>query len=416
MINYNRFVLDNGLTVLVHEDTATPIAAFNMLYNVGPRDENPERTGFAHLFEHLMFGGSANIKDFDDPLQLAGGESNAFTNNDVTNFYQTLPAQNIETAFWLESDRMKQLAFSKKSLEVQRKVVLEEFSETTLNTPYGDVWHELMDLAYKKHPYRWPTIGKVPQHVRDATLEDVKSFFYAHYRPNNAVLTVAGNVKTENIKLLAEKWFGDIEKGEIIPRNLPKEPIQTERRFKEKAADVPVDALYMAFVMPARLEEGYYTCDLISDILSNGTSSRLYRRLVKDAQIFSEIDAYITEAFDAGLFIIEGKPVAGVSLEAAEAAVWAVLNDFLANGVAADELQKVKNKSESSLIFSEMGVLNIAINLSFAELLGNPELVNQEAAMYQKITAEDIAAHCQKMFRADGVSVLYYKAKETVAA
>ncbi|MEY4927445.1 MAG: hypothetical protein RI894_1881 [Bacteroidota bacterium] len=411
MIQFERFTLTNGLRVLVHEDASTPMAAVNLLYDVGARDENPEKTGFAHLFEHLMFGGSQNIPNYDEPLQEAGGESNAFTNNDITNFYQTLPAQNLELAFWLESDRMNKLAFSKKSLDVQRKVVVEEFSETTLETPYGDVWHELMGMCYEVHPYNWPTIGKVPQHVKDATLDDVKAFFYKHYRPNNAILTVAGGVTKSQVQTLAEKWFGEIEAGEIRPRNLPQEPQQTARRFKEKIADVPANALYMAFPMASRNTRSYYLCDLITEILSNGPSSRLFRRLVKEQRSFAELDAYVTGSDDAGLIVIEGKPSEGVSLEQAEAAVWSELDRLLTNGIPSEELQKIKNKAESTLVFQEMGILNKAMNLAYFELLGDANRINEETEIYQSITVEEIMTEAKQRFQKNFVSVLYYKSK-----
>ena len=294
LIEFSRFELANGLRVVVHEDNSTPMIAVNILYNVGARDESPDKTGFAHLFEHLMFGGSANIPNFDEPIQMAGGENNAFTNNDITNFYNVLPAENIETAFWLESDRMLSLNFSKESLEVQRKVVLEEFKETCLNQPYGDVWHHLSDMAYKVHPYQWPTIGKIPKHVEDATLEDVKTFFYKYYRPNNAILVVSGNTTTEAIKVLAEKWFGQIPKGPISTKNIPQEPKQQQLVQRTKYAKVPIDSLYLAFHIAGRGDKDYYATDLLSDVLSNGASARLYRRLLKEKRLFSQIDAYVT--------------------------------------------------------------------------------------------------------------------------
>ena len=308
MIDFSRFELANGLRVVVHEDKSTPMIAVNILYNVGARDESPDKTGFAHLFEHLMFGGSANIPNFDEPIQMAGGENNAFTNNDITNFYNILPAENIETAFWLESDRMLSLNFSKESLEVQRKVVLEEFKETCLNQPYGDVWHHISEMAYKVHPYQWPTIGKVPKHVEDATLEDVKNFFYKYYRPNNAILVVSGNTTVEIMKALSAKWFGQIPKGDDVgAKNIPQEPKQQQLVQRTKYAKVPIDSLYLAFHIPGRVDEDYYATDLLSDVLSNGASARLYRRLLKEKRLFSQIDAYITGNIDPGLLIIEGK-------------------------------------------------------------------------------------------------------------
>jgi len=411
LIQFSKFELDNGLRVLVHEDNSTPMAAVNILYNVGARDESPEKTGFAHLFEHLMFEGSANIPDFDDPLQVAGGDSNAFTNNDITNFYDIVPAQNLETAFWLESDRMLKLNFNQKALEIQQKVVIEEFKETCLNKPYGDVWHHLADMAYQVHPYRWPTIGKVPKHIEDATLEDVKEFFFKHYRPNNAILVVAGNVTVDEVKRLSQKWFGEIPKGETPSRKLPQEPQQQKLHHKINTAKVPVDALYLAFHIPGRLEEGYHIADLLSDVLSNGLSSRLYRRLLKDQAIFNDIDAYITGNIDPGLLIIEGRPANGVSLEQAEAAIWKELEELKAQPISERELQKLKNKIESTLIFSEANILNKAINLAFYELLGNAELINEEASIYQKITTTQLHEMAKEIFVKENCSDLYYKAE-----
>jgi predicted Zn-dependent peptidase len=304
MIQYNRFVLENGLRVLVHEDNSTPLAVVNIMYDAGARDENPEQTGFAHFFEHLMFGGSVNIPDYDEPLQKAGGENNAYTTNDLTNYYCQLPAQNIETAFWLESDRMLSLAFSKKSLEVQRKVVSEEFKEHYINKPYGDVWHKLRELAYKVHPYRWMTIGKELSHIENAKLDDVKQFFFKHYRPVNAILVVTGNVKTDDIKKLAEKWFGSIPAGEKYVRNLPEEPVQTEPRELTVHADVPLDALYKTWHIEGRLDKGYYVTEMITDILSGGGSSRLFQALVKEKQLFSQIDCHHFGSIDKGLVAV----------------------------------------------------------------------------------------------------------------
>ena len=411
MVNYKRFELSNGLRVLIHEDTSTPMVAVNVLYNVGARDESPDKTGFAHLFEHLMFGGSANVPDFDDPIQWAGGENNAFTNNDITNFYDILPAENIETAFWLESDRMLSLNFDERVLDVQRKVVLEEFKETCLNQPYGDVWHHLTDMAYKVHPYRWPTIGKLPEHVEEATMEDVKDFYFKYYRPNNAVLTVAGNVPVDRVRELVEKWFGDIPAGEVPQRRLPKEPPQKKLEQRINEANVPVDALYLAFHAPGRTDADFYAADLLSDILANGSSSRLYRRLLKERQLFSSVDAYLTGSIDPGLLIIEGKPSDGVSLETAERAIWKELDLLKRELLPADELQKIKNKMESTLAFSELNVLNKAINLAFFEVIGDAGLVNREAGLYQQVTEEDIREVARRLLTPENCSELYYKAR-----
>lgn len=415
MIAFTKFILENGLTVLVHEDDSTPLVAVNVLYNVGARDESPEKTGFAHLFEHLMFGGSDNIPDFDEPIQLAGGENNAFTNNDITNFYEVLPAENIETAFWLESDRMKLLKFDQKSLETQQKVVVEEFKETCLNQPYGDAWHHLAEMAFKIHPYRWPTIGKIPKHVEDATLEDVKEFYFKYYRPNNAILVVAGNIKTDQVKSLAEKWFGDIPKGEVPVRKLELEPPQRKIQKQINPAKVPADALYLAFHCPGRVDEAYYAADLISDILANGSSSRLYRKLYKEERLFNSIDAFVTGNIDPGLLIIEGKPMPGVTLEQAEQAIWRELNLLKTTGPSEAELQKYKNKVESLLVFSEANVLNKAINLAYFELIGNADLINTEKGEYLKVTTAQIRDLAKEIFTEENCSELYYKATTATA-
>ncbi len=369
MIQYNRFVLANGLKVLVHEDKSTPMAVVNIMYNVGARDENPEQTGFAHLFEHLMFGGSINIPDYDEPLQRAGGENNAYTTNDLTNYYCTLPAENIETAFWLESDRMLSLAFSKKSLEVQRKVVCEEFKEHYINKPYGDVWHKMRELAYKEHPYRWMTIGKELSHVENATIEDVKNFFSKYYTPINAILVVAGNVQTDDVKALAEKWFGNIPSGEQYNRNLPQEPKQQEARLLEIKADVPLDAFIKTWHINARLHKGYYVADLITDVLGGGGSSRLYQALVKEKQLFSNLDCYHFGTVEAGLLAVEGKLVKGVKMEDAEKAVQEEIEKMKTHLISYEELQKVKNKTESVIAFEDMGVMSRANSLAMYELL-----------------------------------------------
>lgn len=414
MIEFNAFTLANGLRVIVHEDTSTPMVAVNVLYNVGARDESPEKTGFAHLFEHLMFGGSANIPDFDDPIQMAGGENNAFTNNDITNFYDLLPAENIETAFWLESDRMLSLNFDEKVLEVQRKVVLEEFKETCLNQPYGDVWHHISDLAFKVHPYSWPTIGKVPKHVEEATMEDVKEFYFKYYRPNNAILVVAGNTTTEQVKVMAERWFGDIPAGDVPKRQITPEPPQEKLQQRINEANVPTDAIYLAFHIPGRDEQDFYVADLITDILCNGQSSRLYRKLLKEQELFSHIDCYVTGSIDPGLLIIEGRPSEQVSLEEAERKIWEELELLKTEGVSDRELQKWKNKVESTLTFSELSILNKAINLAYFELLGDANMINEEVEYYRKITKADISRMANRLLTEENCSELYYKANKGV--
>lgn len=412
MIQFDRFTLKNGLRVIVHEDQSTPIVAFNILYDVGARDENPEKTGFAHLFEHLMFGGSVNIPDFDKPLQAVGGTSNAFTNNDITNYYVTLPKENLETAFWLDSDRLLSLAFSEKSLEVQRHVVIEEFKQRYLNQPYGDVWLLLRPLAFTKHPYQWATIGKEISHIENATLEDVKSFFHKHYVPENGILCVAGPVQTEEIKTLCEKWFEPIERKNTYHRNLSKEPIQTEERKLTVEREVPFDAIYKAWHMPARNSPEFYTYDLLSDILSRGKSSRLYNALVREQKKFTEIQAYISGDLDEGLFIIAGKLKEGVKMDDAEAGIEAVLKEIQEHLIENRELEKVKNKFEASKVFSDMSVLDKAMELSYFELLGDAHLINHEIEKYRAVSSDAIQKISKKVFQKENCSTLYYLAKK----
>ncbi len=408
MIHFDRFTLDNGLRVLVHEDKSTPMAVMNVLYDVGAKDENPEKTGFAHLFEHLMFGGSKNIPSYDEPLQLAGGENNAFTTNDLTNYYCQLPAENIETAFWLESDRMLSLAFSKKSLEVQRKVVCEEFKEHYINKPYGDVWHKMRNLAYTTHPYKWMTIGASLQHVEDATLDDVKAFFYKHYTPCNAILVVAGNIETSQIKTLSEKWFGDIPAGTKYNRNLPIEPKQIAARHLEVTEKVPLDALYKCWHISPRMDDRYYTTEFISDILSGGGSSRLFQSLVKEQKLFSNIECYHFGSTDAGLITIEGKLVKGVDIKMAESAVMKEIKKLQEDGVSTAELEKVKNKAESAMAFEDMSIMNRASSIAMYELLGDANLINTELSKYQAVTAEAIQKECRIIFNENNCNTLYY--------
>ncbi len=412
MIHYNRFVLDNGLRVLVHEDHSTPMAVVNVMYDVGARDENPAQTGFAHLFEHLMFGGSINIPDYDEPLQRAGGENNAYTTNDLTNYYCQLPAENIETAFWLESDRMLSLAFSKKSLEVQRKVVCEEFKEHYINKPYGDVWHKMRELAYQQHPYRWMTIGKELSHVENAQIEDVKNFFFKHYRPVNAILVVAGKVETEQVKVLAEKWFGSIPMGEKYQRNLPAEPKQTAPRLLEITADVPLDAFIKTWHIDARLDTGYYIADLITEVLGGGGSSRLYQKLVKEKQLFSNLDCYHFGSVDRGLLAVEGKLVKGVKMADAAAALQEEIEHMQTDLISDVELTKIVNKTESVIAFEDMAVMSRANSLAFYELLGDASLMNTELQKYQAITSEAIRNYCQQIFDENNSNTIHYYSKQ----
>jgi len=415
MLQFERFTLDNGLRVLVHIDKATPMAAMNILYDVGARDEEASRTGFAHLFEHLMFGGSVNIPEYDEPLQMAGGENNAYTTNDITNYYIQLPLQNLETAFWLESDRMLSLAFSEKSLDVQRKVVSEEFKEHYLNKPYGDAWHLLRKLAYKTHPYQWPTIGKDLTQIEEASLEDVRAFFFKHYRPVNAVMCVAGNVTVEQVRELSQKWFGDIPEGDKYVRNIPAEPKQAEDREQTIYADVPLDSLYKAWHIAGRLSPSYYASDLITEILGSGYSSRLYQRLVKEEQLFSNISCYHTGSLDPGLLVVEGKIHEGKSIEDANRAVEEEISKLVAGGVTDSELQKSKNKIEAMISFEDMSLLNRANNLAFYELMGDAELINAEWGRYQDVTTSFLQATAKDIFSKGNCNTLFYRKQAAVA-
>lgn len=411
MIHYEKFKLKNNLTVIVHQDKSTPMACLNILYDVGARDEDESKTGFAHLFEHLMFGGSVNIPNYDEPLQLVGGENNAFTTNDITNYYCTVPAENLETAFWLESDRMLSLAFTDKSLDVQRSVVIEEFKQRYLNQPYGDVWLLLRPLAFTTHPYKWATIGKEIKHIENATMDDVRSFFKKHYHPGNAIMVVAGNVETEQVKQLCEKWFESIEAIEKPERKLPVEPKQTEARKLTVERDVPANAIYKAYKMCARRDAEYHIIDVISDILSRGNSSRLYKTLIKEKQLFNDINAYVMGDLDKGLFVVSGKLSDGVSVEDAEKAVIEELDKLKTEILPPVELQKCKNKIESTLTFSETDVLTKATNLAISELLGDADLINQEIDRYTEVTAEQVKQQANILFNESSCSTLYYLAK-----
>jgi zinc protease len=410
MIQFSQFTLDNGLRVIVHEDHSVQIAVMNILYDVGSRDEQSQKTGFAHLFEHLMFGGSKNIPSYDEPLQLVGGENNAFTNTDITNYYLTVPASNLETGFWLESDRMLSLSFDPKVLEVQRKVVIEEFKQRYLNQPYGDVWLKLRPLAYKSHPYQWATIGKEISHIEEATMEDVKDFFFTHYLPNNAILVVAGNVTVDQIKQLSEKWFGPIPSGKKPERKLPTEPKQKEKRVLNVEAKVPANALYKTYHMPGRFHADYYAADLLSDILSRGQSSRLYQALVKEREIFTSISSFVMGTIDPGLLVVNGRLKEGIDLTEAEKHVDEIVQSVVISEVEENELQKVKNQSAASIEFSEVEVMNRAMNLAFASLSGDANLVNDEIERIESVTTKDIYRIAGEILREENSSVMYYRA------
>jgi zinc protease len=411
MIQHEKFSLDNGLQVIVHPDTTTPMVAIGVLYDVGAKDEDEKQTGFAHLFEHLMFGGSINIEDYDEPLQNAGGENNAYTTNDLTNYYIQLPKENIETAFWLESDRMLSLAFNEKSLDVQRKVVCEEFKEHYINKPYGDVWQYLRELCYKTHPYKWQTIGKELKHVEDATLQDVKNFFTKHYNPSNAILAVGGNITTAQVKELCNKWFAPIPAGVKYNRSLPVEAVQTEGRKLVLHRDVPANALYKAYHVGGRLSDQYHAMDLITEILSGGQSSRLYAILVKELQLFTQIDCYHLGTVEPGLLVIDGKVAPGIDMQAADDAIITVINNFIAQGITDAELQKAINKTESIISFEDLSLLNRTNNLAYYQLLGDTNMMNTEMHKYEQVTSAQIIQTATQIFANTNCNTMWYMSK-----
>ena len=410
MIGFSRKILANGLTVLHHYDNTTPFAVVNVLYRIGAKHENPERTGFAHLFEHLMFGGTKTFPNFDSPLQEAGGENNAFTNNDYTNYYDIVPVFNIEIPLCLEADRMTHLDINKRSLEVQRKVVCEEFKEHYINQPYGNAWHLLRELVYEKHPYQWPTIGRSLKHIEDATLEDVQNFYAANYNPANAILVIAGNIEEQNAFTLVEKWMGNTAGAEV---HYPvfSEPEQLAAKEKTVYEDVPLHALFLAFKMPARAEAGYYTADVITDILSNGTASRLHQKLVKETKAFVEAEAYVSDSIDTGMFVVEGKISEGYDVQQAYDLVWKELEKLKTEPIAENELRKVKNKMLTYLNFSESSLLNRTIGLAFYELLGDANQINQEDEKFESVSAQDIQQFAQQYLCKEKSNTLFYLQK-----
>lgn len=407
----NRYTLANGLRIVHHEDSATQMVAVNVLYDVGARDENPEQTGYAHLLEHLMFEGSIHIPDYDTHVQLAGGENNAWTNNDLTNYYITIPHCNVETAFWLESDRMLGLALTEQSVEVQKGVVIEEFKQRHLNQPYGDVQHLIRPMAYKAHPYQWPTIGICTEHIERATLADVMDFYQRYYTPDNAILSVVGNISFEEVIRLSEKWFGPLPKGNIAPRNLPQESAQQRIRRKTVYRNVPSDMLVMAFHMGNRRSQEYHVCDLITDLLSAGQSSRLTQRLIHHDKLFTAIDAYIQGSIDDGLLLIMGRLTEGVTCQQAEVAVWKQLDILREGSVPEEELAKVRNRSESERTFNNINYLNRAVNIAQMELIGQDRELSDELARYCSVTVDDIRQVARKIFLKKNCSVLHYKKK-----
>ncbi len=412
MINLEYYELRNGLRVILHHDHTTPLVVVNTLYDVGARDEKESQTGFAHLFEHLMFGGSIHIEDFDTPLQLAGGECNAFTNNDITNYYSTVPANNIETALWLESDRMLSLAFTQKSLDVQKNVVIEEFKQRYLNQPYGDVWHQFRPLIFKTHPYKWPTIGIELSHIENAKLDDVKRFFRKHYNPQNAILVIGGSFDKKTIKNQIEKWYGNIPSGNKYVRKIAAEPIQKEERRLQIERKVPSDAIYIAFRIGNRASSDHYHGDLVSDLLSGSKSSRLYERLVKKQKLFSQINAYISSGFEHGLFIIAGFLQNNVDFKIAEEAIWTELNLIKTNNLKNKELQKVKNKFKTAREFQNQSILNRVMNISQFAVLNRLDELNNEIEIYEKIERDHINQFCIKYFTKMNANYLFVKAEQ----
>ncbi len=412
MINYEKKVLDNGLTLLISKDEASSMVAVNLIYKVGAKNEDEERTGFAHLFEHLMFGGSINVPDYDTPVQLAMGENNAFTNNDYTDYYVVLPKENLETALWIESDRMRLLDINERSLEVQKKVVIEEFKQRYLNKPYGDVWQLLRELSYTKHPYRWATIGRDVSHIEGATLDDVRAFYDKYYTPSNVILSIVGDITMEGVLPLVEKWFGDIEGRVVIPKQLPTEPEPIEARRLEVEREVPITAIYITFLMENRMSEQFAVCDTISDILSNGESSRLLQNLVRKKQILTSANAYLTGDIEQGLFVVTGHLSDGVTIEEAEVALWQELESMKSELISVEELQKVKNKFEVNTIFGELNIMNKAMNLGYYDMIGDIDYVNRELEIYKGVTPEKIASTAEKLFRPERSSTLIYKAKD----
>ena len=411
MVDFQRRVLGNGLTVIVHEDKGSPMCAVNVLYKIGARDEDPKRTGFAHFFEHLMFSGSKHAEDFDEPLQLAGGENNAFTNCDFTNFYDVVPVSNVETALWLEADRMNDLVISSEALEIQRKVVLEEYAETCLNAPFGLTWHHLSEMVYQKYPYRWPTIGADPSHIAEASLSEVKDFFDTWYGPNNAIICLSGGITTKNGFDLVEKYFGDISPKPFVRKHYENGDKQKERKQFQSGQIVPINSIYMAWKGLDRLHEDYYAMDLLSDIFSGGRSARFFSRLIKGSRKFAGADAYVSGTVGPNMFVIEGKPSPNVSNEEAEQSFWCEIKDLQDNGVSEVEFQRQLNKVESQLKFSELSNLSKAMSLSFYETLGDAAMLNDEMTKYHKVTTSDIQRIARDLLQEDSCNVLQYQKK-----
>lgn len=408
MIQFETFTLDNGLQIILNQDNKTPLVAVNLLYNVGAKNEQPSATGFAHLFEHLMFSGSKNFSSYDDAAQMMGAESNAFTNNDFTNYYITLPSEFLGHALDLEADRMQFLNINQKSLDVQRKVVVEEFKQRYINQPYGDLWKEIRELAYKKHPYRWQTIGMDISHIENADLEQVRTFYDNYYQASNAILALSGNVSLEKAKAEVEQAFGNIAFKQVVFTPYEQEPKQTEVRQKTVYREVPSNVICLIFPMSDRRSKDYYAQDLLSDVLSNGKSSRMYTRLVVEQKLFTEINAFISGDDDAGLFIVMGKYCDEVSIQEGETAIWRELESICKDPITEQELQKMKNKNEASATFSNMKILDKAMNLAYFAHLGQTNLINEERKIYNDVNIATLQQTAKQMFFENKYSILYY--------
>lgn len=409
MLSIRKTILDNGLRVIVHEDHTTPLAACNIVYNVGSRDEHPDHTGFAHLMEHFMFTGSKNVPDFDKVLQKVGAINNAYTSQDLTHYYEVLPANNLETTLWLESDRMLELAFRQQSLDIQKQVVIEEFKENFLNRPYGDLMMLFNQMAYERHPYQWLPIGKKPEHIAEVDMDMIKDFYYRFYRPNNAVLVVAGNVHFDEVAALAEKWFGDIPPGDVPEKNYPKELPQKNLRIKTVERNVPSDVLMKGWLMCNRMHPDYYACDLLSDMFGTGQSSYLYQKLVNEQKLFTDISASVMGTTDEGLFLISGRPVEGVSIEDADAALCSYLYGFKPDNNFSHDLEKVQNRAESVLLNNEIKIDDRATNLAVGETISNVEYFLDERQHYFDVTEEQMLRLISEMLTEKRSNTLYYK-------
>ena len=410
-LQFKRHILANGLRLIVHEDHSTPLASCNVVYNVGSRDENPEMTGMAHLFEHFMFTGSKHIPDYDAQLQSVGAFNNAYTTQDITHYYITLPAVNIEHALWLESDRMLELAFQQEKLDIQKHVVIEEFKENFLNRPYGDMWMLYNQFFFQKHTYQWLPIGKEISHIEKVSMDDMKAFFYRFYRPNNAVLTIAGDVKFEEIVPLVEKWFGPIPAGtdSVWDRKYPQENLQTEKRLFEVQRNVPADMLFKGWPTCGRLTPDFYAYDMLSDLFGSGQSSYLYKKFVMEDALFTDISAYITGTLDPGIFIIGGRPAEGVSIEEANKRLSDYLYQLPQNCINAHDLQKVKNRVESIILQNDIKIEDRSSSLAVAECFSCAEDFNDETNRYFAVSEEQINTLCNNMFRQEQETTMYYK-------